>query len=364
VKKGAQVSIIHSADDDLLMTVAHKSIVAPDALVDALSQVAKGVQAKQADGIAGSLLSGGRVAVLLGNFAQQHPQAVQLQALAQQIAAATNGKFGFIGEAANSVGGYLAQATPGAQGLNAAAMLALPRKAYVLLNVEAELDTANAQQAMVAMQSADLVIAMSAYKHHATSYADVLLPIAPFTETSGTFVSTEGRVQSFKGAVKPLGEARPAWKVLRVLGNLLKVSGFDQDTSEAVRDEALQGIDVAAKLNNEVSGIEVKAVAAATGLQRVSDVPIYATDAVVRRSAPLQATADAAAPRAWLHSDELKKLGLQSGVLVKVNQGQGSVTLTAVADDQLPKGVVRVATGHSATAALGAMFGTITVERA
>jgi NADH-quinone oxidoreductase subunit G len=364
VKKGAQVNIIHSADDDLLMKVANKAIVAPDALVDALAQVAKGVQAKQTDGIAGSLLGGGRVAVLLGNFAQQHPQAAQLQSLAQQIAAATNGKFGFIGEAANSVGGYLAQATPGAQGLNAAAMLALPRKAYVLLNVEAELDTANAQQAMVAMQSADLVIAMSAYKHHATSYADVLLPIAPFTETSGTFVSTEGRVQSFKGAVKPLGEARPAWKVLRVLGNLLKVSGFDQDTSEAVRDEALQGIDVAAKLNNEVSGIEVKAVAAATGLQRVSDVPIYATDAVVRRSAPLQATADAAAPRAWLHSDELKKLGLQSGVLVKVNQGQGSVTLTAVADDQLPKGVVRVATGHSATAALGAMFGTITVERA
>ncbi len=363
-KKGAQVNIIHSSDDDLLMRPENKSIVAPDALVDALVQVAKGVQTKQADGIAGSLLGGERIAVLLGNFAQQHPQAAQLQALAQQIASSTNGKFGFIGEAANSVGGYLAQATPGAQGLNAAAMLAAPRKAYVLLNVEAELDTANAQQAMAAMQSADLVIAMSAYKHHATTYADVLLPIAPFTETSGTFVSTEGRVQSFKGAVKPLGEARPAWKVLRVLGNLLKVSGFEQDTSEAVRDEALQGIDVAVKLNNAVSGVEVTTAAASGGLQRVSDVPIYATDAVVRRSAPLQATADAAAPQAWLHSDELKKLGVQSGALVKVSQGQGSVSLIAAADDKLPKGVVRVAAGHSATAALGAMFGTITVERA
>ncbi|TAJ79464.1 MAG: NADH-quinone oxidoreductase subunit G [Gallionellaceae bacterium] len=364
VKKGAQVNIIHSADDDLLMKMANKAIVAPDALVDVMAQVARGVQAKQPDGIAGNLLAGERVVVLLGNFAQQHPQAAQLQALAQQIAAATNGKFGFIGEAANSVGAYLAQAMPGAQGLNAAAMLAAPRKAYVLLNVEAELDTADAQQAMAAMQSADLVIAMSAYKHHATSYADVLLPIAPFTETSGTFISTEGRVQSFKGAVKPLGEARPAWKVLRVLGNLLKVSGFEQDTSEAVRDEALTGIDVAAKLSNAINGVEVNAVAAATGLQRVSDVPIYATDAVVRRSAPLQATADAAAPQAWLHSDELKKLGVQSGALVKVSQGQGSVSLIAAADDKLPKGVVRVAAGHSVTAALGAMFGTITVERA
>jgi NADH-quinone oxidoreductase subunit G len=194
-------------------------------------------------------------------------------------------------------------------------------------------------------------------------YADVLLPIAPFTETSGTFVSTEGRVQSFKGAVKPLGEARPAWKVLRVLGNLLKLEGFGQDTSEAVRDEALKGVDVAAKLNNAIGGVEAKAFTA-SGLQRVSDVPIYATDAVVRRSAPLQATADAAIPQVWLHSDELKKLGLQAGTAVKISQGRNGVKLIAAADDKLPKGVARVAAGHAATAALGAMFGTIIVEHA
>jgi NADH-quinone oxidoreductase subunit G len=372
VKHGAQVDIIHSVDDDLLMNVANKAIVAPDALVDVLTQVSKALAAEKqgaqsaggdAVAIAKSLAGGERVAVLLGNFAQQHPQAAQLQALAQQIAALSNGKFGFLGEAANSVGGHLAQATPGAKGLNASSMLATPRKAYLLLNVEAELDCANPQQAIAALQAADMVVAMSAYKHHATEYADVLLPIAPFTETSGTFVSTEGRVQSFKGAVKPLGEARPAWKVLRVLGNLLKLDGFDQDTSEAVRDEALKGVDVAAKLNNAIGGVEAQAFAAG-GLQRVSDVPIYATDAVVRRSAPLQATLDAALPQAHLHSDELKKMGVQSGATVKVSQGQGSVLLVAAADDRLPKGVVRIAAGHAATAALGAMFGTITVERA
>jgi NADH-quinone oxidoreductase subunit G len=243
-------------------------------------------------------------------------------------------------------------------------MLLSPRKAYVLLNVEAELDCANPQLAMAALQAADLVITMSAYKHRATEYADVLLPVAPFTETSGTFVSTEGRVQSFKGAVKPLGEARPAWKVLRVLGNLLKVDGFDQDTSEAVRDEALKGVDVAARLNNAIGGVEAIAAVATNGLQRVSDVPIYATDAVVRRSEPLQATTDAALPQAWMHIDELKKLGVQPGTQVKVSQGQGSAQLVAAADDKLPRGVVRVAAGHATTAALGAMFGTITVERA
>jgi NADH-quinone oxidoreductase subunit G len=161
-----------------------------------------------------------------------------------------------------------------------------------------------------------------------------------------------------------LGEARPAWKVLRVLGNMLKVDGFDQDTSEAVRDEALKGMDVAAKLNNAIGGVESKAIASTGGLQRVSDVPIYATDAVVRRSAPLQATADAAMPQAWLHSEEMKKIGVQAGETVKVSQGQGSVKLVAAVDDKLPRGVVRVAAGHPATAALGAMFGTISVERA
>jgi len=363
-KKGAQVSFIHCADDDQQMPVAHKAIVAPDALVDTLSQVAQAVAAKQMHGIAGSLVGGERVAVLLGNFAQQHPQAAQLQALAQQIASATQGKFGFLGEAANSVGGYLAKAVPSGKGLNASAMLTAPRKAYVLLNVEPELDCANPQQAMTALQSADTVVVMTAYKHKALEYADVLLPIAPFTETSGTFINTEGRVQSFKGTVKPLGEARPAWKVLRVLGNLLQVAGFDFDTSEAVREEALNGVDVAASLNNAITGIEVKSSVSAGGLQRVSDVPIYATDAIVRRSVPLQATSDASMPQVSMHSEELNNIGVQTGMNVKVIQGAGSVVLACRADDKLPKGVARIAAGHPATAALGAMFGTITVERA
>jgi NADH-quinone oxidoreductase subunit G len=256
--------------------------------------------------------------------------------------------------------------------MNAAQMLASPRKAYVLLNVEPELDMHDAQQAMKAMQAADMVVAMSAYKHHATEYADVLLPIAPFTETSGTFVNTEGRVQSFRGAVKPLGEARPAWKVLRVLGNLLNVSGFDYDTSEAVRDEVLGSVDLASKLNNTLNEHVGRASPDMSGearptshteLQRVSHVPIYSADAVVRRATALHKTHDAALPCVSMHGSELQKLGVKSGDTVKVSQGKGSVQLTVQADDRLPVNVARVAAGHPATAALGAMFGTIKVER-
>ncbi|MEI7455775.1 MAG: NADH-quinone oxidoreductase subunit NuoG [Nitrosomonadales bacterium] len=380
VKLGAQANIVHASDDDLLMPTASKAIVAPADFSGVLAQVLKAlsiekqvaVPAEVADvtvgdaaaAIAASLSSGKQGAVLLGNFAQQHPEAAQIALLAEQIAVLAGAKFGYLGAAANSVGGYLAGAVPfggSVQGMNAAAMLEKPRKAYILLNVEPELDMANAQTAMSAMKSADMVVCLSAFKHAGMDYADVMLPIAPFTETSGTFINTEGRAQSFKGAVKPLGDARPAWKVLRVLGNLLDVPGFEFDTSEAVRDEA----GIAGNLNNHIEGLALKAAAVTpAGLQRVADVPIYSADALVRRATALQKTHDAATPVAMLHSSELQKLGLTAGDAVNVSQGGVSVQLTVAAHDGLAPGTVRVAAGHPATASLGAMFGTITVERA
>ena len=384
VKKGARANIIHSADDDLLMKVENKAIVAPDAMANTLAQVLKALATEKntvadaalqnvevgstAAAIASSLAGGERVAVLLGNFAQQHPQVAQLQLLAQRIAALCGGKFGFLGEAANSVGGYLANALPGQNGMNAAAMLAAPRKAYILLHAEPELDCANSQQALSAMYAADLVVALSAYKHHATDYANVLLPVAPFTETSGTFVSTEGRVQSFKGAVKPLGEARPAWKVLRVLGNLLHATGFEYESSEEICDEVLGGNkDIAGKLDNALPGMVLQPSSPGKGtqpgeFQRVAEIPIYAADAIVRRAAALQKTGDAATPAVTMHSEEWKKIGVPPGVQVRVTQGENSVGMTAAADDSLPAGVARVPAGHAVTVGLGAMFGNVTVE--
>ena len=240
-KRRGQISILHSADDDLLMKIAHKLIVAPAEIPAVLASIAKGA-AGTAAAILESLGSGENKAILLGNFAQQHTQAAQIHGLAQALAEATGAKLGFLGETANSVGGYIANCLPsGAQspgalpqspgglpqpqgglpqpqgGLNARSMLEQPRKAYVLLNAEPELDCANPQAAIAAMRSAELVVALSAFDHRAREYANVMLPIAPFTETAGTFISTEGRVQGFHGCVRPAGEARPGWKVLRVL---------------------------------------------------------------------------------------------------------------------------------------------------
>jgi NADH-quinone oxidoreductase subunit G len=379
-KRTLQLNFINPFDDELLMRVANRAVVSPSAMADMLAQVARAA-AKQkdvpvpeaargvalsesAERIAGSLAGGKNVAVFLGNLAQHHPEAARLHALAQSIADVTGAKLGFLGEAANSVGGYLAGCVPGSGGKNAAQMLKDPLKAYLLLGVEPELDSYDPQQAIAAMKGAELVVAMSPYQHKAVDYAHVLLPVGPFTETSGTYISTEGRVQSVSGVVRPLGETRPAWKILRVLGNLLGLAGFEQDSADEVMREALGEGDLAARLDNRLeSAVAGDAQAAPGGLQRIAEVPIYAADAIARRSPPLQRTHDAAPPVAWMNRALFEKLGLKDGDAVRVRQGGGEAVLAAGIDDKLPADCLRVAAGRPETAGLGAMFGAITAER-
>jgi NADH-quinone oxidoreductase subunit G len=382
-KRGAKVSVLHAADDDLLLPIANRLIKAPSAWLSALSEVvaavaqAKGIAAPAgfegiaasdaAKAIADSLLSGERKAVVLGNAAAQHPQASQLHLVAQWIAQQTDAKFGYLTEAANSVGGYIVNALP-ANGGNALQFFTQPRKAYILLHAEPELDCHDPQAARAALQQASMVVAMTPYKQ-GLDYADVLLPVAPFSETAGTFVNCEGRAQGFNGTVKPLGETRPAWKVLRVLGNLLDLSGFDYETSEEIRVELLgtktaDQADLLPRLNNIVDLQPQAPRAAASGLERVAEVPVYSSDAIVRRAESLQLTADARAPKAVLSPALAQSIGVVDGDQVRVTQGKGSAVLTATIDNKLPANVVRVAAAHPTTAALGGMFGPISVEKA
>ena len=354
-RRGTRINILHSADDDQLMRIANKQIVAPADLPAALATIMDGA-------IGESLKSGKNVAILLGNYAQQHPQAAQIHAQAQKIADALGARLGFLGEAANSVGGHVA----GAAGkVSAARMLASPRKAYLLLNTEVELDCHDPQAALAAMRTAEFVVALSAFKHMATDYADVLLPISPFTETPGTFINTEGRVQTFNATVKPLGESRPGWKVLRVLGNLLGIEGCEFETAEQVREDCLGGRNVASLLSNKTA-VNIAPGAtphAAAGLQRIADVPAYFADALVRRAGSLQRSADAKPPHARMNSKLAATLGVGAGDRVAVRQGAGEAQLAVAIDDRLPDQCVRVAAAHASTAALGPMFGTISVEK-
>jgi NADH-quinone oxidoreductase subunit G len=264
---------------------------------------------------------------------------------------------GFIGEAANSVGGYLAGLPTGGN-LNDV----LKKKHFVVLGAEPELDCADPQAAKAALGSASFVVQLSPWKT-GLEYANAVLPIAPFTETSGTFVNIEGRVQSFYATVNPLGETRPGWKVLRVLASLLGRRGVDFDTIDDVRRACLEGKDLRALLSNRIADVADQE-APRGGIERIADVPAYFGDPLVRRSPPLQKTKESQPPRAWMNSRMLGRLGVAAGQPVTVKQGSGEARLMAALDDKLPDDCVRVSAAHPSTAALGAMFGTVTVEKA
>ncbi|SCY78778.1 NADH dehydrogenase subunit G [Nitrosospira sp. Nl5] len=423
VKQGAQLNLINPVGDDLLTKVSNSAIIAPDAMAAMLAQVLKAAaELKEVEipnaakdalrevsvtdtarATATSLINNQPAAVFLGNLAQHHPHYTDIHALAQHIAQVVEAGFGILGEAANSVGAYIAGAVPGDDplkvltggagqpepaGANAAQMLGIyaeaiapapmPEscRAYVLMNLEPELDSHNPQKTMKALAGAELVVIMSAYANRAVlegNYADVLLPIAPYTETSGTFINTEGRVQRFNGVVAPLGDARPAWKVQRVLGNMLGLEGFDYETPEQVRAEILPaGVEVGARLDNNLRNFTVSDIGQMSGpmrgspddeIQRIGEVPIYQADPIVRRAESLQRTRDAAAPVAWMRGDLMNKLGIRTGDNVRLKQGDGEIQLPAAQDDKLPANCVRVAAAHPLTAALGDMFGPIAVER-
>jgi NADH-quinone oxidoreductase subunit G len=307
VRAGCVLSVIGSVAQDWAMPVANTLLASDTSWVQALADVAAAVAAEKgvaapADGVASdaakaiakSLLAGERKAVLLGNGAAHHARASSLLALANWIGEQTGASVGYLTEAANTVGAQLAAALPGADGKNAGQMLAGALKAVLLLNNEPEFDSAAGAAAVDGLKQAAMVVTLSPFKAN-MEFSDVLLPIAPFTETSGTFVNAEGRVQSFHAVVKPLGETRPAWKVLRVLANLLELPGFDFESSQEVLGKVCglpaQGQTILSDriLNNATqAAIDLK-----PALRAPVVAGIYELDGLLRRSTSLQLTADA-----------------------------------------------------------------------
>ncbi len=361
-KRGGQITVAHVNDDDLLMTVKAKLIVKPSALVDAVAQIAAAVATIKnvaapiaaseettpnaaANDIAKSLCSGEKKAVWLGQIALNHAQASSIAALAQFIAVQTGAVLGTLVQEANTVGAY------------ALGLKAVSAPVNVLYNLEPALDCgtlpALAQQ----------VVAFTAYRSAVEHHATVMLPITPATEAGGTFVSLEARIQSMNPSVKPLGDSKPGWKVLKVLGEAIGATGFTYETLEEAKAHALTAVgDVSTKLSNLTSAI-AKAGFASKALERVADVPAYSTDAIVRRADSLQRTAEGAAPTARMHSRTLANLGVQDGQSIKVSATAGTVLLNAERDDSVPALVVRICAARNETAALGNSLA-LTVEAA
>ena len=395
--KGAAVMAINPLDYAFNYRLAHKVIADPADMVRSLLGVAAALAAHRQAGIpaeikalagegapgaaeqaiAETLARSKNAAILLGSFALSHPQAAALKAVAQFIAETSGASLGLT-PPANSAGGWLAGCVPqrgpmGAPtkaGRHALEMLRRLLKGYLLLGVEPELDCINPARAVAAMQAAEFVVMLttyrpSPYRSRAAEYADVWLPLAPFTETAGTFVNAEGRAQAFSGAVEPPGQVRPGWKILRVLGNVLGLSGFEQMSVEDVRREIdLSKVAPSARLASwpRPAGTEKMSLAAGQVL-RLAEVPIYAVDALTRRAPALQKTADNPGPAARMNADQARSLGLSEGDSVRVVMQEGAAELGLVLDERVPDRCVLVPSGYPETAGLGA-HGPASVVRA
>ena len=389
--KGAAISFINPRHFPLHFDAAVNIVTRFDHMVSELYCVAKAAGAdvsSMADApdtdsneahqqIADSLKNGERTAVMLGNISVQHPGYSQLQYLANALATATGATLGMLPERANTAGAWLAGAVPyrlaGGQALpsgsipgkTALEMLENPLKCYLLVGSEVEFDAARPAYALQSLAGAQGVVAISAYMSDSLQqHANVILPAGTFTETFGTYVNATGAWQSTQGTTNPPGDARPAWKIFRVLAQELQLDGFGYNSPEEVTKE-LQSQCTSVTLNNITQFSSVPAFYAPSGesLLRAGETPIYATDPIVRRSQPLQKSMDGKQAYASMSERQASSLSVADGEMVSVRQNGTAVSLPAKIDNAIPEGCVWVPAGLPETRALGELFGTIEVNK-
>ena len=386
-KQGLKVYRLDAGGNDWLMPIAAHLKSKPSQWVDQLGQIAQAIaQAKsisspsglavksvsrEAQTIADQLLSNTKLespepqAILLGSLAIAHPNASDLHVLAEFIATHTGCTFGFLCEGGNSVGAQLVGATQGNQG-SIDTVLQSKARAYVMLHVEPLNDLPNPQQARSALQAADTVIAMSAYTSpDLLELADVILPITPYTETIGSYVNMAGQVQTIQPSVRPLADARPAWKVFRALGSLLNLEGFLYNLPEEVYADAFAK-PVQDLLNNSFTATpEIQQrIPIAAALERLADQPIYSSDAIVRRAPALQRTRDAKdATMVGVGQTLWTQLSLQAGDRVVLAQNGHTVEASVLLQPDLADGVVRIATATELSGQLASMSGEVSLSK-
>jgi NADH-quinone oxidoreductase subunit G len=245
-------------------------------------------------------------------------------------------------------------------------MLEQPRKLYITFGIDPEADSWDGQATVAALGKAQHVIAFASFDNeHIRGCADLILPLATFAETDGTSVNIEGRWQNWRAAVLPAGEARPGWKIVRMLGSLAQLPGFEYFTIEDVRAE-VQAACVDLQLDNSLrAGFKPAARTAKdkNGLFKFSEVPIYGTDPLVRRAQPLQETADAqAGSRARLHPDTAKRLGVGEGDRIEIRQDGAAAEFLLSVDAGMAADCVCMPLGLAGTV-LGPAYGTVELKR-
>jgi NADH-quinone oxidoreductase subunit G len=327
--------------------------------------------------MANQLIQGEKKLILLGALALSHPAFSHLIALANTITKLTGAQLGILNEGANSAGAWLTACVPHRlpggisaekeQGLNTQEMWAHNLKGYLLFNVEPELDCLEGMKALQALQKAKRVIAITSFESKSLlEYADILLPLTPFTETSGTWINMEGQWQSFQAVVTPKGESRPGWKICRVLGNLCGLSEFDYNSSEEVRAAFSEAILASADPLKDwdwecPQTLELLKAQDHNPIIRIAPVPLYAVDGLVRRAESLQKTKDAGNASIRLNKHLMSRLGLTEN-RARVNHAGMSLTLPFVLDDSIPDHCVFIDGGIAETIVLGGSYTSVEIQ--
>jgi NADH-quinone oxidoreductase subunit G len=388
---GASIMLVNNLDYEFTFMPAAKIIAGPAVQVQALAGIVRAVAVKtgksvpaefenlladvqvseQQRDIAECLVAADKASVLLGSQSYLSPYSAILRNLAMIISDLAGCKMGYLTDGANTSGAWLTGVLPhrgpagadaASQGQHAANMLAKPMKAYLLYNVEPDLDCADPRAALTAMRAAKLVISFTSFRSPALeACADVMIPVSPFTETSGTFVNVEGRWQSFTGCVAPLGNTRPGWKILRVLGNMFDLDGFEYMSSEDVLKE-IQDATAVVQPDNVVQPVAPENLPQQKNLVRFSELSIYSVDGITRRAEALQQTHDATGEQIHMNSATVENLGLSGVTRVLVKQADEWVSLPLAVDERMPDNYAMVPAAVSVNEQLGGPCAAIEVQ--
>lgn len=392
--KGGQMMAINPRDYGFYFDLSEHLLVSPEEMVVALGNIAneilkakkakppaplkdilKGLKkSKSAEKIATNLMNAENALVLLGTYAINHPSASVLSALATVISENSNVRLGYLSTGANAAGAWLtgvlphrgvAGELPEKSGKHAHGMLEDPCKAYFLMGLEPEFDTADPALAQSALSKAEFVVSLSPYANEQMrETADIILPVGSFAETSGTFVNAEGRWQGFSATISPLGDSRPAWKVLRMLGNLADLDGFEFVTDLEVLNEVKERFgDQAAFTSHSRMQADLEVLATPNGgFMRITDTALYGVDAIVRRAKALQKTHDAL-DVAYMNTADAKSKGVSDSEKISLSQNGRKADATLVIDELVPKGCIVVPMGTPSSAKLGPSFGSIEISK-
>lgn len=399
VKNGGKVCAINAIDYHFNFAVEQKSIVPANNLLASIAAVAKAVQSltkfkidtattealtdikvgANEQKIAELLIAGTKKQIIWGQIVQMHPQMADIIALSNLIAQMLAGTCGYFSEGANAAGAWLAGCVPHRlpngieaeiKGKNALEMLHTPLKAYILYGVEAELDSILGASAFQTLKDADFVVAISAYQSDALlEIADVILPLATFAEYTGSMINLNGTTQKFTAAIEPFGENRPGWKILRVLGNLADLPGFEYTSIEEVTSEVEATITIENALPKwQHQALPAINISNSKEILRLAPISLYAVDGLVRRAQSLQATQDAQiAPQIALNTKMAQHLNVVHAetVLVSVPAARADsvAKLDVVIDDRIADFTAVIYQANANTLILGAPFARLEIRK-